>query len=207
MSSWCLSCIPRITRSTKDDGAIFLVQLQCLSHSQCSLLNSYNTESLVWTSQQVNAVELGCVCVCANQEKQETSKAVAMWVHQKWKDCNTRTLRLDFWVDSVHQCISNCQLWVDFRNAVWDLIQTMGLFLVCHTCYMHTSILSCCRHASASGNRDCLTLIKTTNSQDMICFRHMYWCGNLQMYRNTPATYLFHCDVFLLRTDKKQRYN
>lgn len=32
----------------------------------------------------------------------------------------------------------------------------------------------------------------------------MYWCGNLQKYRNTPTTYLFHCDVFLLRTDKNK---
>lgn len=54
------------------------------------------------------------------------------------------------------------------------------------------------------ANRDRLSLIKTTNSQDMICFRHMYRCGNLQMYRNTPTTYLFHCDVFLLRTDKNK---
>lgn len=67
MSSWCLSCIPWITRSTKDDGAIFHVQLQCLSHRQCSLLHSYNTESLAWTSQQVNVVELGCVWVCARK--------------------------------------------------------------------------------------------------------------------------------------------
>lgn len=175
MSSWCLSRIPRITRSTKDDGAIFLVPLQCLSHRQCSLLNSYNTESLAWIIQRVNVLELGCVCVRANQEKQETSKAVAMRVHQKWKDCNTRALRLDFWVHSVHQCISNCRLWVDLPNAVWDLIQTMGLFLVCHTCYMHTSILSCCRHASASGNRDRLSLIKTTNRHNLFPPHVLMW--------------------------------
>lgn len=29
------------------------------------------------------------------------------------------------------------------NETVWDQIQTNGLFLSCHTCNMHTSILSC----------------------------------------------------------------
>lgn len=75
--------------------------------------------------------------------------SVRVWVHQKsWLQHISQ--RVDFFYFSGVQCISNCVcVKLTLHNTVWDLIQTMGLFLFCHTCNTHTSILSDCPRSVA----------------------------------------------------------
>ena len=57
------------------------------------------------------------------------------------------------------------------QHAVWDLIQSLGLFLACHTCNMHTSILSSCPRAF-DFSTDIMGQIKTSNSQNVTNVLH-----------------------------------
>lgn len=179
------------------------VQLQCYSHRRRTLHASYNTQ--LFSCQEVNAVQLHSVRVWVSRGKSWNTGRICGnvgWSEmERLQHINAHAGFFFFFFPSF--CSVRWRqlptpsglktLWFGISFKPWTC------FRVCHTCYMHTSILSCCLHAFASGMWDCLCLIKATNSQNTICFRQLRsLCGNQHMY--ALMTHLFRLSPHLLVT-------
>lgn len=119
----------------------------------CTPLTTHNC-FLVKRWMQSNCIVCECGCPAGNQETRGSS--VAMWVDQKWKDCDTLTLMLDFYF--IFFCIffaelllgvgvSNCQLQAALKHCGLGSCSNHGLVLclphLLHA-YLHIVLLSSC---------------------------------------------------------------